>query len=99
MRRILQLVIASALVSLPGIATAQSPTSAAIAGHILDDRGRGLEGVAVVVRDPATGISMRGVSRAEGRSLVSGLEDGGPYSVTVRRMGSPMVTRAGLFLS
>jgi len=82
-----------------GGALAQGTTSAAIAGRILDDQGRGLQGVEVVVRNHATGISMRGVSRAEGRYLVSGLEVGGPYSVTVRRIGSPVQTRTGLFLS
>jgi hypothetical protein len=82
-----------------GGAWAQATTSAAIAGRILDKQGRGLQGVEVVVRNHATGISMRGVSRAEGRYLVSGLEVGGPYSVTVRRIGSPMQTRTGLFLS
>src|SRR5215207_2305124 len=82
-----------------GGAWAQGTTSAAIAGRILDDQRRGLQGVEVVVRNHATGISMRGVSRAEGRYLVSGLDVGGPYSVTVRRIGSPMQTRTGLFLS
>ena len=82
-----------------GAARAQATTSAAIAGRILETHGRGLQGVEVVVKNQATGISMRGVSRAEGRYLVSGLEVGGPYSVTVRRIGSAMQTRTGLFLS
>ena len=80
------------------VATAQGPTSAAIAGRVLDDSGRGLSGVDVVVTNRATGISMHAVSRAQGRYLVGGLEVGGPYSVTVRRLGSPVLTRDGLFL-
>src|SRR6185436_9862383 len=82
-----------------GGAWAQATTSAAIAGRILDDQGRGLQGVEMVVKNQATGSSMRAISRAEGRYLISGLEVGGPYSVTVRRIGSPMQTRTGLFLS
>ena len=82
-----------------GGAWAQGTTSAAIAGRILDTQGHGLQGVEVVVRNQATGISIRVSSRGEGRYLVSGLEVGGPYSVTVRRIGSPMQTRTGLFLS
>jgi hypothetical protein len=82
-----------------GAAAAQGPTSAAIAGHILDARGHGLQGVGIVVTNEATGIAMRGVSRAEGRYLVSGLEVGGPYSIAVARLGSPRQTRTGLFLS
>jgi hypothetical protein len=58
-----------------------------------------LQGVEVVVTNEATGTSMRGTSRGEGRYLVGGLEVGGPYSITVRRLGSPMQTRTGLFLS
>src|SRR4051812_208320 len=82
-----------------GVAGAQGTTSAAIAGRILDTHGRGLQGVEVVVTNYATGIATRVASRAEGRYLVSGLEVGGPYSVTVRRIGSPVQTRTGLFLS
>ena len=84
---------------LAGDVWAQGTTSAAIAGRVLDTQGRGLSGVEVVVTNHATGIAMRVSSRAEGRYLVSGLEVGGPYSVTVRRIGSPMQTRTGLFLS
>jgi carboxypeptidase family protein len=80
-------------------AAAQGSTSAAIGGRILDREGIGIPGVEVVVKNEATGIAMRAASRAEGRYLVSGLEIGGPYSVTARRIGSPMRTRSGLFLS
>lgn len=78
---------------------AQGATTAAIAGRIVDPDGRGLSGVEVVVRNQATGSSMRGLSRADGRYLISGLEVGGPYSVTVRRIGSPVQTRTGLALT
>lgn len=91
-----------ALFALDGIAgklCAQGPTTAAIGGRILDDSARGLQGVEIVVTNQATGISLRAVSRREGRYLVSGLEIGGPYGVVVRRIGSPMQSRAGLFLS
>ena len=78
---------------------AQSPTTAAIAGRIVDADGRALSDVDIVVINRATGIPMHGTSRADGRYLVSGLEVGGPYSVTVRRIGSAMASRTGLFLS
>ena len=81
------------------VASAQGPTSAAIAGRIVDDRGLGLRGLDVVVRNQATGASTHAVSRAEGRYMVGGLEVGGPYSVSVRRIGSPMQTRSGFYLS
>src|SRR5512144_1317134 len=68
---------------------AQGPTTAAIGGRILDGNGIGVSGVDVVVKNEATGIAMRATSRGEGRFLLSGLEIGGPYSVIVRRIGSP----------
>ena len=77
----------------------QGTTSAAIAGRVLDERGRGIADAEVIVRNDATGIAMRGRSRAGGRYSVSGLEVGGPYSVTVRRLGSARATRNGLYLS
>ena len=82
-----------------GSVDAQGPTTASIAGRILDDSGRGLRGVEVVVTNQATGISTRGTSRNDGRYQISGLEVGGPYAVTARRVGSPMKTRTGLYLN
>jgi len=79
-------------------AAAQGPTTAAIGGRILDEKGNGLSGIEVVVTNRATGIAMHGQSRAEGRYLVSGLEVGGPYSVSARHIGAPMKTKSGLFL-
>jgi hypothetical protein len=90
------------LLVLAGIRTAavgQGPTSAAIAGRVVDRGGRGLQGVEVRVVNQATGVAMRGSSRAEGRYLISGLEVGGPYAVTARRLGSPPASRSGIFLS
>ena len=78
---------------------AQAPTTAAIAGRIADEYGRGLPGVEVLITNRATGISMRSVSRAEGRYVVAGLEVGGPYSVTARRVGSRTATRTGFVLT
>ena len=78
---------------------AQSPTSASIGGRILDEQGRGLPGVEVVVTNRASGISMHATSREEGRYLVDGLEVGGPYSVTAQRIGLVRQTRGGFSLS
>ena len=90
---------AGALVIAAGSVVAQGPTTAAIAGRILENSTRGLRGIEVIVRNQATGISTRGRSRSDGRYLISGLEIGGPYEVTVRRIGSVTKTRTGLFLN
>src|SRR5436309_3096202 len=88
-----------ALAASTAVLHAQGPTSAAIAGRILDAEGSGLSGADVFITNQATGFSIRAISRAEGRYLVGGLDVGGPYVVTVRRIGSPMNRRAGFFLS
>ena len=89
-----------ALCGLPGgRADAQGPTTAAIAGRVLDERGQAAPGVDVVVTNRATGISMHGRSRADGRYRVSGLDVGGPYAVTARRIGSSPTTQTGFFVS
>ena len=96
---ILSSVAVGVLAALSAIASAQGPTTAAIGGRILDHDSVGLSGAEVVVTNQATGIAMRATSRAEGRYLVSGLDVGGPYSVSVRRIGSPMRTKSGLFVN
>jgi carboxypeptidase family protein/TonB-dependent receptor-like protein len=79
--------------------SAQGPTTAAIAGRVTDADGRGLPGVEVLVTNRATGTPMRSFSRAEGRYVVAGLEVGGPYAVTARRIGSRSKTKTGFYLS
>ena len=97
--RSLSLLLAAVLDAFVGTLRAQAPTSAAIAGRVVDERGIGLDGVDVVVLNRSTGISMRGVTRAQGRFRISGLEVGGPYTVTARRIGSPSQSNTGLYLS
>ena len=97
--RAIQLFVTPFFWSLATVARAQDPTSAAISGRILDASGRGLPGVEVAVTNAATGISMRGISLADGRYRIGGLDVGGPYSVSARRIGLPRQTRAGLYLS
>src|SRR5690349_2170421 len=93
---------AIALAALAGVVSrlqAQGPTTAAIAGRVSDVAGNGVAGAEIVVTNRATGVSMRGTSRADGHYEVAGLEVGGPYAVTVRRAGSQTRTQAGLVLS
>ncbi len=80
-------------------AEAQGPTTAAIAGRVTDDAGRGLAAAEVVVTNEATGATARSRTRADGRYVAAGLDVGGPYAVTVRRLGAGTSTRRGLFLN
>src|SRR6187431_3783973 len=88
-----------ALGVISGRVHAQGATSAAVAGRVLDETGRGLPDVEVIATNQATGVSVRVRSQSGGRYVVNGLEVGGPYTVTVRRIGFPVRARTGLFLS
>ena len=91
--------IAGALAIFGSSLGAQGLTTAAIGGRIVDARGLGVADVQVVVTNRATGIAMHAVSRGDGQYLVSGLDVGGPYAVSARRIGSPMVIRSGFLVS
>ena len=77
-------------------ASAQNITSGSIAGTVTDESGAPVEGAQVQVRDNTTGVITRGTTRDAGRYIVQGLEVGGPYTVTVRRIGFAPMAKEGL---
>ena len=77
---------------------AQSVTTAVIQGSVESIDGMDLDGAEVVVLNAATGFTA--TARVHGgRFLVTGLEVGGPYVVTVRLQGFHSQERAGLHLT
>jgi outer membrane receptor protein involved in Fe transport len=89
MASILSVVAASGL-------SAQGVTTGAIAGVVTDSAGNPLEAVQIQVVNQATGYSSGGASRPDGRYFVSGLEVGGNYTVTARRVGYRPESKTGL---
>jgi hypothetical protein len=79
----------------PGSA-AQGVTTGAIAGVVTDSAGNPLEAVQIQVVNQSTGFTNGASSRVDGRYFVAGLEVGGPYTVTARRVGYRPETRNGL---
>jgi hypothetical protein len=78
----------AAVTILPGTGLhAQGVTTVAIGGTVRMADGSDPEGARVVVRNGATGFLLDTEVR-RGRFLVQGLEAGGPYSITVRRIGA-----------
>jgi hypothetical protein len=102
-RAVIPLVLRSLMVGLAGGRAgelcAQGPTTAAIAGRVTDDSGRGVTSAEIAVTNEATGALTRIRSRADGRYDAAGLEVGGPYSVTVRSLGSGTKRVTGVFLN
>ncbi|MEA2763120.1 MAG: hypothetical protein QOD47_2404 [Gemmatimonadaceae bacterium] len=66
---------------------AQGVTTGAISGTILNDQGQPVESAQIEVRNRSTGARSASTTRADGRYFVQGLEVGGPYTVTARRIG------------
>ncbi|HUQ83958.1 MAG TPA: TonB-dependent receptor [Gemmatimonadaceae bacterium] len=80
-------------------ADAQGITTGAIGGLVTDTSGAPLAEVQIQVRNLATGYVVGSQSRDNGRYLVPGLEAGGPYTVTARRIGFAAQTRENVFVS
>lgn len=72
---------------------AQGITSGSIAGLVTDETGAPIENAQVSVTNRQTGVTLRGTTRDNGRYSIAGLEPGGPYTVTIRRIGFAPVTR------
>ena len=80
-------------------AFAQGITTGAIGGLVTDSAGGPLSAVQIQVRNLATGYLVGSLTRENGRYIVPGLEAGGPYTVTARRIGFAPQTRENVFVS
>jgi hypothetical protein len=78
---------------------AQSVTTAAISGHVTDEGGAPLEDAQILVVNRSTGVTTTVVSRSDGRYDARGLDVGGPYVLSSRRIGYRPESREGLYLS
>jgi outer membrane receptor for ferrienterochelin and colicin len=87
-------VVAAALtLALPATARSQGITTGAIGGLVTNEQGQPVEGAQVQITNPATGSQASATTRDNGRYFVQGLEVGGPYTVTVRRIGMTQQSR------
>ncbi|HEY5086185.1 MAG TPA: carboxypeptidase regulatory-like domain-containing protein, partial [Gemmatimonadaceae bacterium] len=75
---------------------AQGVTTGGIAGIVTSPAGAGIEGAQVLVVNTATGGRVGGRTRANGLFTILGLEVGGPYTITVRRIGFQPTQRIGV---
>jgi hypothetical protein len=76
--------------------SAQGVTTGAISGTVSNEQGQGVEGARVQVRNNSNGAVTGTLSRADGRYFIQGLEVGGPYTVTARRIGYAPQTQEGI---
>jgi len=95
-RRSLAALATVALVAGASTAAAQGVTTGGISGVVSDPSGTGIESAQVQVVNTATGARAGAVTRANGIYTIAGLDVGGPYTVSVRRIGFQPVEKAGV---
>jgi len=79
--------------------SAQGVTAGAVSGRVVDETGNPIAGASISVVNTATGAASRIIAARDGRYLVTGLDVGGPYSVTVRHPGYQSQMRDGQVLT
>jgi hypothetical protein len=75
---------------------AQGVTTGAIAGTVVDAAGAAVQGATVKVTNSSTGFTSAATTRANGYYLIPSLEVGGPYTVSIRRIGFETQTRTNI---
>ncbi len=90
--------LAAATSAIPSPVLAQGITTGGIGGVVTDENGQVLGNVQIRVTNKATGAAAGSLSRDNGRYLVAGLEVGGPYEVTARRIGFEPQVRPNQFV-
>lgn len=80
-------------------ANAQGVTTGALSGAVTDASGAPVAGAQVQVVNHSTGARVNGTTRDNGFYTALGLEVGGPYTVTVRRIGFEPAQRDNITVS
>ena len=80
-------------------ALAQGVTTGALTGTVTDPTGAPIAAAQVQVVNRSTGFTAAATTRESGIFFVQGLEVGGPYSVTVRRIGFQPETRDNIMVA
>lgn len=78
---------------------AQGITTGAVSGTVTNAQGQALEGAQVQVLNRSNGSRAGTITRADGRFYVSSLDVGGPYTVTVRRIGFAPVDSNNIYIA
>jgi len=95
---ILSVVVALLLSSLPHRTQGQSQTTSAVRGVITGARGQGISEAAILIRHEGTGAERTVLTGSDGQFLIALLQPGGPYTLTVSRIGYGQGVREGIQL-
>ena len=98
----LRLIIAGVFTLVLGIATTttfgQGVTTSGINGFVTDKQGKPVAGATVTVTATATGARYQARSRESGAYNLSGLQPGGPYTVTVAALNYTPTSKTDVYL-
>ena len=93
------LALAASVVAGVSALAAQGITTAAVSGVVTDSVGQPIEAAQIQVTNQQTGVRSGSVSRANGNYYIQGVEVGGPYVISVRRIGFAPDSVTGVRLS
>jgi hypothetical protein len=79
-------------------AAAQGVTTGGVSGVVTNSSGAGVEAAQVQVVNTSTGARASSITRDNGLYTVLGLEVGGPYTITVRRIGFQPTEKTGIII-
>ncbi|MCY4571171.1 MAG: TonB-dependent receptor [Gemmatimonadetes bacterium] len=97
-RRAPLLITLAATVASAAPLTAQGVSTAGLRGRVLDQDGVAVEGALVTLEHTETGATNTAITTADGRYTLRSLRPGGPYTMTVTRIGFGDQTREDLEL-
>ena len=97
-RRVRLAIILTTIALLTSRLDAQGISSTSVGGVVRSRQGEAVDGAQVLVLNQATGHSLQTTTR-KGTFVAAGLEVGGPYAITVRRLGYTPARRDSVFLS
>ena len=95
---ILLALLATSWCAIPMRVGAQSQTTSAVRGTVLDANGVPVADASVRIRHALTGTDRAVVTNAQGRFLALLLQPGGPYTLTVTRLGFADAVEEGIEL-
>ncbi|MEQ8534587.1 MAG: carboxypeptidase regulatory-like domain-containing protein, partial [Imperialibacter sp.] len=99
MRRILQLALTLLITASFSTLFGQGTTTSALNGQVVDANGVALPGATVLAVHTPTGSQYGNVSDVEGYFRISGMQVGGPYTVTISFVGYKPYQQSGVFLT
>lgn len=91
----LLLCVVAALLCTRGVASAQTSSTGAVSGRVVDSRGDAVAGAEVVLRNAATGLSRRQLTNGAGQYVFSPVTPG-DYGLSVRMRGFRQASVSGL---